>query len=208
MIRNIIFDMGGVVLDYNPPRFIGHLGVSEEDKALLLREVFNSVEWFRLDHGTIAEEEAAAAMKRNLPPRLHGAVDRLLHWWELEVLPVEGMAELLAELKGLGYGLYLLSNATVRQPEYFDRLPGSRYFDGRFISAFYQLLKPQYAIYEAFLKKFDLRAEECFFVDDSVANVEGAYCVGIAGAVFDGGVARLRRLLSAAGVPVKTGPRG
>lgn len=203
MIRNIIFDMGGVLLDYNPPRFIDHLGVSQEDKALLLREVFNSVEWFRLDHGTIEEKDAAAAMKARLPVRLHGAVDQMLNWWELEVLPVEGMAELLKELKGLGYGLYLLSNASVRQPEYFDRLPSAQYLDGRFVSAFYKLLKPQYEIYETMLQKFNLKAEECFFVDDSVANVEGAYCVGIPGAVFDGDVSRLRRNLNAAGVPVK-----
>jgi len=202
MIRNIIFDMGGVLLDYDPPRLIRRLSVSEEDAALLLREVFYSVEWFRLDHGTISQEDAAAAMKARLPSRLHGAVEQLLVWWELEVLPVEGMAELLAELKKLGYGLYLLSNATLRQPEYFDRLPGSECFDGRFVSAFYQQLKPQYEIYETMLREFSLRAEECFFVDDSAANVEGAYCVGIAGAVFTGDMARLRRELNAAGVPV------
>ena len=203
MIRNIIFDMGGVLLDYNPPRFLDHLSVSGADKELLLREVFNSVEWFRLDHGTIEEKDAAAAMKARLPARLHGAVDRMLNWWELEVLPVAGMAELLAELKGMGYGLYLLSNASVRQPEYFDRLPSAQYLDGRFVSAFYKLLKPQYEIYEAMLREFGLRAEECFFVDDSVANVEAAYCVGITGAVFTGDAARLRRDLMAAGVPVK-----
>ena len=195
--------MGGVLLDYNPPRFISRLSVNGEDAALLLREVFGSVEWFRLDHGTIEQEAAAAAMKSRLPSRLHGAVDRLLVWWELEVLPVAGMAELLAELKKLNYGLYLLSNATVRQPEYFDRIPGSQYFDGRFVSAFYKQLKPQYEIYETMLREFGLKAEECFFVDDSVANVEGAYCVGIAGTVFDGDVPRLRQKLNAAGVPVK-----
>ena len=203
MIRNVIFDMGGVLLDYNPPRFISHLSVSEEDAALLLREVFNSVEWFRLDHGTITEEDAAAAMKARLPSRLHGAADQMLAWWELEVLPVEGMAELLAELKGLGYSLYLLSNASVRQPDYFDRLPSAQYFDGRFISAFYKQLKPQYEIYETMLSEFGLKAEECFFVDDSVANVEGALCVGVAGAVFDGDVPRLRQKLNAVGIPVE-----
>lgn len=202
MIKNIIFDMGGVLLDYNPPRFIDHLSVSAEDKVLLLREVFNTVEWYRMDHGTISEAEASASMKRELPPRLHGAVDRLIHWWELELVPIAGMEALLSELKELGYGLYLLSNASLRQPEYFDRLPGSQYFDGRFVSAFYQLLKPQYEIYEKMLEEFGLRAEECFFVDDSVANVEAAYCVGISGAVFDGGVPRLRQKLNAAGVPV------
>ena len=205
MIRNIIFDMGGVLLDYNPPRYISYLTADEADAALLLREVFNSVEWFRLDHGTIGQEEAAAAMRSRLPARLHDAVERLIEWWKLEVRPVEGMAELLAELKSLGYGLYLLSNASVRHPEYFDRLPSAQYFDGRFVSAFYKLLKPQYDIYHAMLREFDLKAEECFLVDDSIANIEAAYCVGISGAIFDGEVERLRALLNRAGIPVKMG---
>ena len=203
MIRNIIFDMGGVLLDYCPPRFVDHLGVGPEDKKLLLQEVFNTVEWFRLDRGTITEEEAAAAMKRNLPPRLHDAVDRMLNWWELDLREVEGMPELLAELKALGFGIYLLSNASVRQPEYFGRLSVSRYLDGGVISAPFKLLKPQREIYELLLREYRLKAEECFFVDDSVANVEGAYCVGITGAVFDGDVPRLRRKLNAVGVTVK-----
>lgn len=205
MIKNIIFDMGGVLIHYDPRHFLDLLGVEAEDKALLMREVFNTVEWFRLDHGTIQEDKAAAAMKGNLPLRLHEAVDRLITWWELELRPMEGMEELVGELKALGYGIYLLSNATVRQPEYFDRLPVSRYLDGRFVSAFYRMLKPQYAIYEKMLEEFGLKAEECFFVDDSVANVESACCVGLSGAVFDGDVLRLRQALNRAGVPVKVG---
>lgn len=205
MIKNIIFDMGGVLIHYDPRHFLDLLEVEAADKALLLREVFNTVEWFRMDHGTIQEDEAAAAMKANLPPRLRGAVDRLMAWWELELRPIEGMEELAGELKDLGYGIYLLSNATLRQPEYFDRLPVSQYFDGRFVSAFYRMLKPQYEIYQAMLREFGLRAEECFFVDDSVANVESAYCVGLSGAVFDGDAERLRQALNRAGVPVKVG---
>lgn len=204
MIRNIVFDMGGVLLHYDPARFVELLQVSEEDRALLMREVFQTVAWFRMDRGTIEEEEAAKVMKGNLPPRLHGEVDRLIRWWELELRPMDGMEDLLRELKELGYRIYLLSNATVRQPEYFDRVPASRYMDGKMVSAFYHLLKPQHEFFEAMLREFDLKAEECFFVDDSVANVEGAYWVGIAGAVFDGDVSRLRRALNAAGVPVKS----
>ena len=202
MIKNIIFDMGGVLLHYDPSRFVDLLSVEAQDRTLLMREVFRSVEWVRMDRGSIGEEEASAAMKERLPKRLHGAVDRLMNWWELELRPMEGMEELLAELKELGYGIYLLSNATLRQPEYFDRIPASRYLDGRMVSAFYQLLKPQREIFETMLREFALKAEECFFVDDSSANVEGAYCVGLSGAVFDGDVPRLRRALHAAGVRV------
>lgn len=203
MIKNIVFDMGGVLIHYDPKEIIAHLHLPLDDERLLLREAFGSVEWIQLDRGTIGEEAGAAAMKRRLPERLHSGVDRLLAWWELELRPMEGMEDLLRELKELGYGVYLLSNATLRQPEYFDRLPVSRYMDGRMVSAFHQLLKPQHEIFEAMLREFGLQAEECFFVDDSVANVEGAYCVGIAGAVFDGDVPRLRQALNAVGVGVK-----
>ena len=194
MIKNIIFDMGGVLLHYDPSRFVDLLSVEAQDRTLLMREVFRSVEWVRMDRGSIGEEEASAAMKERLPKRLHGAVDRLMNWWELELRPME--------LKELGYGLYLLSNATLRQPEYFDRIPASRYLDGRMVSAFHQLLKPQHEIFETMLREFALKAEECFFVDDSSANVEGAYCVGLSGAVFDGDVPQLRRALHAADVRV------
>jgi len=205
MIRNLVFDMGNVLIHYIPQVFMDRLGVPAEDQPLLAREVFGSVEWIRMDRGTLGQEEAVAAMEARLPRRLWEYARRLVLGWWLDgpLMPVEGMAALLEELKGLGYGLYLLSNATLRQPEYFDRLPVSRYMDGRMVSAFHQLLKPQHEIFEAMLREFGLQAEECFFVDDSVANVEGAYCVGIAGAVFDGDVPRLRQALNAVGVGVK-----
>ncbi|NBI11941.1 HAD family phosphatase [Colidextribacter sp. OB.20] len=203
MIQNIVFDMGGVLIDYVPARFVDLLGLEGEDKALLLREVFNTVEWVQMDRGAKTEEEAAAVMKRNLPARLHGAVDRLVFWWELEMRPMEGMEALVKELKGLGYPVYLLSNASLRQPEYFDRIPGSQYFDGKIVSAFYKLLKPQPEIFRLLTQKFGLKLEECFFVDDLAANVEGAVNEGLSGAVFHG-VEDLRKKLRAAGVPVNT----
>ena len=102
MIRNIIFDMGGVLVHYDPEHFVDLLSVSAEDKALLMREVFRTVTWLRMDRGTIGEAEAAASMKANLPPRLHSGVDRLMAWWELELRPMEGMEDLVRELKELG----------------------------------------------------------------------------------------------------------
>ena len=204
MIRQIVFDMGNVLIHYRPQRYVRCLDVAEEDRPLLLREVFGSVEWIRLDRGSIGQEEAAAAMSARLPRRLEGAVQALLEWWKLELSPMEGMEALLGELKGLGCGLYLLSNATARLPEYFDRIPGSRYFDGRIVSAYWRLLKPQHEIYETLFREYGLRPGECFFVDDLNINIEGALCAGMAGTVFDGDMARLRRELHAAGVPVAT----
>lgn len=204
MIKNIVFDMGGVLIHYQPLEIISHLRLPPEDEKMIYREVFRTVEWVQMDRGVASEEEAVLAMRRRLPERLHGALARAIRWWELELRPMEGMAELLAELKGMGYGIYLLSNASVRQPEYFDRIPGSQYFDGKIVSAFYKLLKPQHEIFELLLREFSLRAEECFFVDDNHENVESAVFNGFSGAVFDGDVPRLRQQLNEAGVLVRT----
>lgn len=207
MIRNIVFDMGQVLIHFRPGAFIDRLGVSEEEKDLLLREVFYTVEWAQLDRGSITEEAAAQAMCARLPERLHDHARALVFdWWKRPLFPVEGMAELIAELKGLGYGVYLLSNASIRLREYFSRVPGSQYFDGLIVSAEWLQLKPEREIFQTLFREFGLRPEECFFVDDLPANVEGARFAGMDGAVFRGDIARLRRELNDAGVPVAARP--
>ena len=106
------------------------------------------------------------------------------------------MADVARDLKAAGYDLYLLSNAASRQHTYWHDIPGSEYFSGTFISADYHLLKPEDAIYQAFFKKFGLKPEECLFIDDSAANVQGAESTGMTGYCFaDGDVARLRAYL-------------
>ena len=203
MIRNIILDMGNVLIHWCPERFVERYGLSEEDRVLVLQEVFTSVEWIQLDRGIISFEEGIGAMCRRLPERLHTAARELtLDWWRDCLFPVEGMGELVRELKGLGYGIYLLSNAKADLPQYFDRIPGSECFDGMIVSADWKLLKPQPEIYELLLRQFGLKAEECFFADDLFINVEAALLVGMSGTIFRG-AKELRRALIEAGVPVK-----
>ena len=111
--------------------------------------------------------------------------------------------KLIRELKEKGYGIYLLSNASLRQHDYWPRVEASRYFDGTLISADVKLVKPQPEIYRLLLEQFRLKGEECFFVDDLPGNIEGAFYVGIPGAVFHNDITRLRQDLRSAGVDVK-----
>ena len=202
MIRNIIFDMGNVLLCFDRGLFLDRLDVSEEDRALLLREVFVSLEWAQMDRGSLTEATALERMCRRLPQRLHAAAEALVCRWDDPILPMEGMYALVEELKAAGYGIYLLSNASVRQHDYWPRLPVSRFFDGTLISADEGLVKPQPEIYRLLLERFGLEAQECFFIDDSPANIEGALLCGIPGAVFHGDAQLLRQALRAAGVNV------
>ena len=202
MIRNILFDMGQVLIRFDRQLFLDRLDICEEEKQLLLREVFLSVEWVQMDRGTKNETTALESMCRRLPEHLHPAAEALVCHWDEPMLPGDGMYELVEELKGKGYGIYLLSNASSRQHAYWPRIPASRFFDGKLISADHQVIKPQPEIYDLCLEKFGLKAEECFFIDDVPANIEGALCRGIAGAVFHNDVKLLRKALRAAGIEV------
>lgn len=204
MIKHLVFDMGNVLIAWDPPMLTRRLGIAGEDAALFLREVFGGVEWVGLDRGTLTPEQAMETVGPRLPERLHAAALRVMReWWRDPLVPIEGMGALVAELKSLGYDVYLLSNATSRLHEYFPRLPGAEHFSGLLVSADWKLLKPQREIYEKFFELFSLRPEECFFVDDNPLNIEGAQRAGMRGAVFFGDVGRLRRELRAQGVPVR-----
>ena len=200
MIKNILFDMGNVLIRFDRKLFLDRLDVSEADKTMLLREVFANVEWAQMDRGTKTEETALEGMRKRLPQRLHGAAETLTLHWDEPLIPIDGMYELVEELKEKGYGIYLLSNASYRLHDYWPGIAASKFFDGTLISADVHVMKPQPEIYNLCLEKFDLKAEESFFIDDVAANIEGALYCGMQGAVFFGDVSRLRRELRQAGV--------
>ena len=167
-----------------------------------MNNVYLSLEWAKMDRGSMTEEEAAASMCSRLPERLHEQAHLLVDRWDRPILPVPGMAELVRELKEAGYGVYLLSNASYRQHEYWPRVPGSEYFDGTLISADVKLVKPCAEIYELLYSTFDLTPSECLFIDDSAANIEGAERTGMPGIVFHGDADELRGEMKAFGVKV------
>ena len=204
MIRQVVFDMGNVLIKWDPDEIIARLGVTGEDARRLRREVFDCDEWVTMDRGTMSQDEGLARILRRLPQELHGAAERCVRdWWKAELVHIEGVEALIREIHALGYGLYILSNATSFLHDYFDRLPAHECFRGLVVSADEKLLKPQHEIFERFLERFKLDPAECFFIDDSPLNIDGARCAGIRGTVFFRDMARLRRDLNEAGIPVR-----
>ncbi len=193
-MQNIIFDMGNVLIRYAPEHFVEREGVADPaDRALLLENIFHSPDWPRLDWGELDEADLAARALPKLPPRLHAAALRLIFAWEQPLEPIPGMADFVRSCKARGCGVYLLSNASHRQPTYWPRIPGSECFDGAVVSAFEGCVKPLPEFYIALLTRYNLQAEDCVFIDDLPRNVAGAEAVGMRGVLFDGDVDALRR---------------
>jgi len=186
MIRNLIFDMGNVLIVYEPELFIRRRGFEGEEARLLMEAVFLSEEWRRIDEGTITEEEMIGGLREKLPPRLaDAAADMILHWEEPRS-EIPGMYGLIRDLHEKGLHVFLLSNTAPRQRLYWPSLSFSRFFEGTMISAEEHQLKPGTAIFHTFLSRFGLAPSECLFIDDSEANVRAAESVGMQGVVFRG----------------------
>ena len=200
MIKNIVFDMGKVLVEYEGDRVCRHFS---EDEALIRKvstAVFVSPEWLMLDMGIISEEEGLSQILTRLDTEEEKELARksFAHWHEYNMYHKEGMEELVRELKEEGYRIYLCSNASVRLLTcYHQVIPAIDCFDGILFSAEVQCLKPQKEMYGHLFDRFHLKPEECFFVDDLNLNIEGARRCGMEGYCFeDGDVGKLRTVLA------------
>ena len=125
MIKNLIFDMGQVLIEFDPDKYISLSGADPADIPLLRSEVFRSPEWYAIDRGSISPEQGAISACARLPKRLRViAEDIILRWWQYGIFPIAGMGELIAVLKCNGYKIYLLSNASSLFYNYFSSIPG------------------------------------------------------------------------------------
>ncbi len=199
MIKNIVFDMGGVLIDFDFTKTLNEY-YKPEYHSVLREKVFDNEIWREMDAGFERAEDVVARIVPTLPEETRELMAQMISDFYPYMTSIEGMPDLILRLKKAGYPVYLLSNAT---PRFFDRYmdyPALTLLDGYFISALYKKLKPERGIYEAFCRKFSLKAEECFFIDDMPQNIEGAKAFGMDGFVFKKDISALERALKDAGV--------
>lgn len=202
MIKNIVFDMGGVLIDYNPEKTLYGL-FDKETADVLLREIFRNKIWADKDRGIIMPDEIMALKKNSIPEAVYEKTSEMVENFYPYMPPFENMYGFVKELKDNGYGIYLLSNASSDFHERRKGIPALSLFDGVLISADHKLLKPEREIYEALYEKFSLNPDECFFIDDVQANIDGAKAAGMDGHCYShGDVEILRNALREKGVRI------
>ena len=180
MIKNIIFDMGGVLIDYNPEKVV-YAMFEKETADILLKEVYRNQLWADKDRGIITPAEIMQKVKNNIPGEVFEKTCEMVDNYYPYMPPFEKMYGFVEMLKSKGFGIYLLSNASSDFHERRSGIPALSLFDGVIISADHKLLKPEKEIYEKLYETFSLRPEECFFIDDVQANIDGAAATGMQG---------------------------
>ena len=203
MIENIVFDMGGVLIDYAPHQTLRKV-FSEEDTKLAEQTLFESGLWNNLDLGVMRFSDIARAACERLPERMHAPLTALLgRWWAEEMPPLPQMVPFIRELKTNGYNIYLCSNTSADIYDYFDAIPALALMDGVLASCDVGCIKPDARLFEALYRKVGLKPETCFFIDDMPANIEGAACTGMTGHCFaDKDLDRLKAALREKGVRI------
>ena len=198
MIKNIVFDMGNVLVRYDAARTCEHYIEDVLDRERVRTAVFASPEWVWLDMGIMTDEQALKQMCSRLPGRLHEAARLCLRDWDkYNMWTMKEMEPVIRSVKERGFGVYVCSNAAIRLTGIWKELfPAPDCFDGVLFSAEVKCVKPQKEIYEHFFDRFDLKPEECFFIDDLSLNIEGARDCGMDGYCFaDGDVEKLKAVL-------------
>jgi len=187
MIRNVIFDLGRVLLEYKPDQIMKDMGVRESAIPDLMEKVFRDPIWNEFDRGTYKAKELHELFSKRYP-ELSAELEVIFTLDFYDKLPIkEDTLKFLVELKEKGYRIYFLSNFP---PEGFELIENKFDFfklgDGKIISGYVKLIKPEPEIYQLLIDKYKLCPEESVFFDDVPANVEAAKKLGIIGIVFTG----------------------
>lgn len=183
MLKNIVFDLGGVVVAHNEEGFREKLG---EFFSFVFGADMKCVPsfWYDYDLGLLTIEETAAEVAKFRNCDVAMAKGYMLQAIALqeEVAPT---VELIRELKTRGYKIYVLSNMSKEYIEYLRTLPVFELFDYQVVSCEVHIGKPNREIYEYLLSHCNLDASETIFIDDRNDNVEAAAEVGIVPFHFD-----------------------
>jgi len=193
----LLFDMGNVLIDFDPKAIIAHYVQDPQDRMVLEEAIFHGKEWASLDLGQLSDDQAIDSIQSKLPVRYHPIVETIVKTWPSTNVYRPEMIPLVKALKEKGFHLYLASNASVRFYDYAHEIQALAWFDGIQISADLHQVKPDLAFYQSLLNRFDLDPNECFMIDDRKENIEGAAKAGIDGVVYDQDLSQLSKVLKA-----------
>lgn len=176
---NIVFDLGGVVVSWEPAALVSGAFADPAVQAKVCREILGHADWLALDRGTLPLQDAIVrgAARAGLPVP---EVAEFLYQVPAALVPIPDTVALLYRLKEKGHRLFCLSNMHVASIEHLEKAYAFwDVFEGKVISCRIHLIKPEPAIYAHLLEKHKLKGPETIFIDDVEVNLQAAAQFGI-----------------------------
>lgn len=195
MYKNILFDMGNVIMDFSPDYILSMYTKDVKLINFLKYKILYTVAWARSDKGELTEEGIYDETIKGLDEKYHSIAKEVIYGWYNYKTESKEIYELMKELKNKGYRLFLCSNAAESFHKYEDKIEAFKLLEAKVVSADIRQVKPDKEFFEYLLNTYRLKPEECFFIDDLAVNVKGAYECGIDGYQYNGNAGLLRKFM-------------
>jgi len=184
MIRNLFFDIYNVVVGFDKKKQI-KLNYLNEDDLQFISEMFGRGLWNDCDLGKYYGKSELIGDLINVYPERETQIRKIFSRpWSTYMKPYEPVYKHFKELS-TKYNLYFLSNISQEEFDFVLSQPWSQYFTGHYCSFEAHCMKPDIEIYKGILNKYDLKAEECLFIDDLEENLKAAETIGIKAKKYD-----------------------
>lgn len=178
---DIILDMGNVLLEWNKDKILQGISDTKKDYLILDKSIFQSGLWERLDHGTMSREELVLKVVSMIGRTYQKKVEEVIWNWPNYIEIFTEVFPILSEVKKKGHRIFVLSNTS---KVFYDLLgeqlsPIKELLDGFVLSCDIKAIKPDLAMFEEILDKYQLDPTNCVFLDDIEDNTIAAKKLGI-----------------------------
>ena len=180
MIKNIVFDLGNVLLKDSPAIVLDNLDLPDEIRNNIKEKFFNTWSYLDLGEGSIKQHLDNCKFDFDIDESIQ---EILVHCYKYRPFNNE-VLDLMNGLKQNNYNIFILSNNNKETYEYLKKLPKFKCIDGWIVSCDYHIVKPNKDIYLKLFETFDIKPEECYFVDDNKENVATGVMLGMKGFTF------------------------
>jgi 2-haloacid dehalogenase len=176
--RAIVFDLGGVLIDWDPRHMYRKLFDDESEMEMFLTDV-TTLEWNRAQDAGRRWEDGVAVLSAQHPDQADLIAAYYARWEEMLGGPITGTVDILARLKAAGQEIHALTNWSAQTfPIARERYEFLDWFQDIVVSGEEHLVKPDPRLYEVLLDRIGHDASNCIFIDDSLSNVEAAARLG------------------------------
>ena len=187
MIKNIVFDLGNVLLKGSPSIVLDNLDIPDEIRHNIKDKFFNNWNYLDLGEETIKQHFDNCKFDFDTEESIQ---EILLKYYKYRPFNNE-MIELMNKLRHNNYKIFILSNNNKEAYEYLKQLPVFERIDGWVVSCDHHIIKPNKEIYMKLFESFNIKPEECYFIDDNKENIETGKILGMKGFVLNNNIEEL-----------------